>query len=42
MLLELGVDNVFNYFVEAGTGFAEESLNLLKHDKQASTPPQRN
>ncbi|MFT4766501.1 MAG: glutathione-regulated potassium-efflux system ancillary protein KefC [Oleispira sp.] len=38
MLLELGVDNVFNYFVEAGTGFAEESLNLLKHDKQAHSP----
>ncbi|MFT4766259.1 MAG: hypothetical protein ACI9OH_003385, partial [Oleispira sp.] len=29
---------VFNYFVEAGTGFAEESLNLLKHDKQAHPP----
>jgi hypothetical protein len=35
MLLELGVDNVFNYFVEAGTGFAEESLHLLEQDSQA-------
>ncbi len=31
-LEEFGVDNVFNYYVEAGTGFAEESLNLLKDD----------
>ncbi len=30
MLLEIGVDNVFNYYVEAGTGFAEESLHLLE------------
>lgn len=28
-LEEAGVDNVFNYYVEAGTGFAEESLNLI-------------
>ena len=28
-LLDYGVDNVFNYYVEAGTGFAEESLNLI-------------
>jgi predicted Kef-type K+ transport protein len=28
-LFSFGVDNVFNYFVEAGTGFAEESLQLL-------------
>ncbi|GAA6134064.1 cation:proton antiporter [Oceaniserpentilla sp. 4NH20-0058] len=33
-LLEFGVDNVFNYFVEAGTGFAEESLHLLENDKE--------
>lgn len=32
-LLEFGVDNVFNYFVEAGTGFAEESLHLLDGNK---------
>jgi len=32
-ILEFGVDNVFNYFVEAGTGFAEESLHLLGHSK---------
>lgn len=29
-LLEHGVDNVFNYYVEAGTGFAEESLELIE------------
>ena len=28
-LIEAGVDNVFNYYVEAGTGFAEESLALI-------------
>jgi len=26
------LDNVFNYFVEAGTGFAEESMQLLRKD----------
>ena len=38
MLLEIGVDNVFNYYVEAGTGFAEESLHLLEElsDKSAN------
>lgn len=29
-LLEAGSDKVFNFFTEAGTGFAEESLQLLK------------
>ncbi len=29
-LVEFGVDSVFNYYVEAGTGFAEESLELIK------------
>lgn len=29
-LLSLGVDNVFNYYVEAGTGFADESLALFE------------
>ncbi len=33
-LVEFGVDNVFNYYVEAGTGFAEESLALIKDDLQ--------
>lgn len=32
-LIEFGVDNVFNYFVEAGTGFAEESLHLIENEK---------
>ncbi len=31
-LLDYGVDNVFNYYVEAGVGFAEESLNLIEQD----------
>ena len=31
-LIHFGVDNVFNYYVEAGTGFAEESLHLLERD----------
>ena len=31
-LVEFGVDNVFNYYVEAGTGFAEESLALIEND----------
>lgn len=34
-LLEFGVSNVFNYYVEAGTGFAEESIHLLNQDKPA-------
>ena len=29
-LMAMGIDNVFNYYVEAGTGFAEESLQLLE------------
>ncbi len=31
-LIDLGVDNVFNYYVEAGTGFAEESMQLLTQE----------
>lgn len=30
-LVEAGSDKVFNFFTEAGTGFAEESLQLLPH-----------
>ena len=29
-LLSVGVDKVFNFFTEAGIGFAEESMNLIK------------
>lgn len=29
-LLDTGIDNVFNFYTEAGTGFAEESLAILK------------
>ncbi|MAA71244.1 MAG: potassium transporter Kef [Bermanella sp.] len=36
-LLDFGVDNVFNYYVEAGTGFAEESLQLLGLETQKVT-----
>lgn len=28
-LLHSGIDNVFNFFTEAGTGFAEESLQMI-------------
>ncbi len=34
-LMAMGIDNVFNYYVEAGTGFAEESLHLLEQNSQA-------
>ena len=37
-LIEFGVDNVFNYYVEAGTGFAEESLQLLGLGNAPVTP----
>ena len=30
-LLEAGVDKVFNFFTEAGLGFAEESLLMVEH-----------
>lgn len=36
-LMAMGIDNVFNYYVEAGTGFAEESLQLLEQDNQAKS-----
>lgn len=29
-LLASGIDNVFNFYTEAGTGFAEESLTLIR------------
>ncbi len=29
-LLDVGIDKVFNFFTEAGIGFAEESLHLIK------------
>ncbi len=35
-LLEAGIDKVFNFYTEAGTGFAEESLQLLMSQRQAS------
>lgn len=30
-LLHGGIDNVFNFFTEAGTGFAEESLQMIEN-----------
>jgi len=30
-LLDVGVDKVFNFFAEAGLGFAEESFEMLNH-----------
>ncbi|WP_416396104.1 cation:proton antiporter [Allohahella sp. A8] len=35
-LLEAGVDHVFNFFTEAGVGFAEDSLALVKSQSRAS------
>ncbi len=32
-LLSYGIDKVFNFFVEAGIGFAEDSLRLIERDK---------
>lgn len=32
-LLDVGVDKVFNFFTEAGLGFAEESFEMLSHAK---------
>jgi len=29
-LLKAGIDNVFNFYIEAGTGFAEDSLEIIK------------
>jgi len=29
LLLDAGIDNVFNFYTEAGTGFADESLQLI-------------
>jgi len=31
-LMKVGVDKVFNFYVEAGSGFAEDSLKLLRQD----------
>ncbi|TPE54107.1 potassium transporter Kef [Maribrevibacterium harenarium] len=30
-MVAAGIDNVFNFYTEAGTGFAEESLSLIRH-----------
>jgi predicted Kef-type K+ transport protein len=37
-LLGYGIDKVFNFFVEAGVGFAEDSLKLIDHGEQPGTP----
>ncbi len=36
ILLEYGVDKVFNFYVEAGVGFAEDSLRLIESNKQVA------
>jgi glutathione-regulated potassium-efflux system ancillary protein KefC len=36
-LLDTGTDKVFNFFTEAGVGFAEESLHLLNGKNQQDT-----
>lgn len=36
-LLDNGVDQVFNFFNDAGLGFAEESLDILRHSHGTST-----
>ncbi len=33
-LLSHGIDNVYNFFIEAGAGFAEDSLRLIDHEKK--------
>lgn len=35
-LLKKGVDRVFNFFNDAGLGFAEESINMLEEMKQST------
>jgi FlaA1/EpsC-like NDP-sugar epimerase len=34
-LLSYGIDQVFNFFAQAGAGFAEDSLRLIGREKQA-------
>ena len=34
-LVDVGIDKVFNFFTEAGIGFAEESLHLIQEAKPA-------
>ncbi|ETX09644.1 potassium transporter Kef [Marinomonas ushuaiensis DSM 15871] len=36
-LLASGIDNVFNFYTEAGTGFAEESLTLIRPQENLKT-----
>jgi len=33
-LLSYGIDKVYNFFIEAGAGFAEDSLRLINREKQ--------
>jgi len=35
-LLASGIDRVFNFYTEAGSGFAEESLAMIEADKLQS------
>lgn len=36
ILISAGIDNVFNFYTEAGTGFAEESLALIRPTEKAT------
>lgn len=38
-LIEGGIDKVFNFYTEAGLGFAEESLQLIGHTKTGPLQP---
>ena len=33
-LLSYGIHKVFNFFVEAGIGFAEDSLRLIDYERE--------
>lgn len=37
-LMSYGIDKVFNFFVEAGVGFAEDSLRLIDKEKKETRP----
>lgn len=39
LLLDSGVDKVFNFFTDAGLGFAEESINLLSELHEQNQKP---
>lgn len=38
LLIDAGIDKVFNFYTEAGTGFAEESLAMIGRRNEAAVP----